>query len=91
MQSVRLPGSIAEVLVLADAQLQLSFTILTAPASGAQFALLPPDNASGNFTKIVQRVPVKICFDEATAGELKSRLAPGMSVIVEYRICQPSL
>ncbi len=34
------------------------------PASGAQFALLPPDNATGNFTKIVQRVPVKIVFDQ---------------------------
>ena len=34
-----------------------------APASGSQFALLPPDNATGNFTKIVQRVPVKIVLD----------------------------
>ena len=36
-----------------------------APASGSQFALLPPDNATGNFTKVVQRVPVKIAFDDA--------------------------
>src|SRR6266853_2466502 len=35
-----------------------------APASGSQFALLPPDNATGNFTKVVQRVPVKIALDD---------------------------
>ncbi len=51
-----------------------------APASGAQFSLLPPDNASGNFTKIIQRIPVKICFDES-ADKLTS-LRPGMSAIV---------
>jgi membrane fusion protein (multidrug efflux system) len=49
-----------------------------APASGAEFALLPPDNATGNFTKIVQRVAVKILIDDA-AG-LTDRLVPGMSV-----------
>ncbi|CAA2137041.1 HlyD family secretion protein [Hyphomicrobium sp. ghe19] len=49
-----------------------------APASGQQFALLPPDNATGNFTKIVQRIPVKITLDPGNplAGELR----PGMSV-----------
>ena len=47
------------------------------PASGLEFALLPPDNATGNFTKIVQRVPVKIAIDE---GSLKGLLRPGMSV-----------
>lgn len=49
-----------------------------APASGQQFALLPPDNATGNFTKIVQRIPVKITLDPSSplAGELR----PGMSV-----------
>jgi len=46
------------------------------PASGLEFALLPPDNATGNFTKIVQRVPVKIVIDDQT---LKSLLRPGMS------------
>ena len=51
------------------------------PASGSQFALLPPDNASGNFTKIVQRIPVKIVI-EHDQREL-DRLRPGMSVIVE--------
>jgi membrane fusion protein (multidrug efflux system) len=47
-----------------------------APASGQEFALLPPDNATGNFTKVVQRIPVKIALDR-TAVELR----PGMSVI----------
>ncbi len=50
-----------------------------APASGAQFSLLPPDNASGNFTKITQRIPVKICFDEPTSK--LADLRPGMSAI----------
>jgi membrane fusion protein, multidrug efflux system len=53
-----------------------------APASGAQFALLPPDNATGNYTKIVQRVPVKLVFDEAEIATLKERIVPGMSVTV---------
>src|SRR5437667_598082 len=46
------------------------------PASGLEFALLPPDNATGNFTKIVQRVPVKIVLDDQS---LKGLLRPGMS------------
>ncbi|QIA20758.1 HlyD family secretion protein [Mesorhizobium sp. AA22] len=50
------------------------------PASGAQFALLPPDNATGNFTRIVQRIPVKITFDPGQP-EL-DRLRPGMSALV---------
>lgn len=49
-----------------------------APASGQQFALLPPDNATGNFTKIVQRIPVKIILDPGSA--LSGDLRPGMSV-----------
>jgi membrane fusion protein (multidrug efflux system) len=49
-----------------------------APASGQEFALLPPDNATGNFTKIVQRVPVKIRIDPA--NPLRGLLRPGMSV-----------
>jgi membrane fusion protein (multidrug efflux system) len=57
-----------------------------APASGAQFALLPPDNATGNFTKITQRVPAKIILDSQSASEFASRLVPGMSVIVEIRV-----
>jgi membrane fusion protein (multidrug efflux system) len=49
-----------------------------APASGAEFALLPPDNATGNFTKVVQRIAVKIAIDDADG--LADRLVPGMSV-----------
>jgi membrane fusion protein, multidrug efflux system len=49
-----------------------------APASGQEFALLPPDNATGNFTKVVQRIPVKITLDPGSA--LAAELRPGMSV-----------
>jgi len=49
-----------------------------APASGQEFALLPPDNATGNFTKIVQRIPVKIVLDPGSP--LAGNLRPGMSV-----------
>jgi membrane fusion protein (multidrug efflux system) len=51
-----------------------------APASGSQFALLPPDNATGNFTKVVQRIPVKIKLDPGHS--LKGRLRPGFSAVV---------
>jgi membrane fusion protein (multidrug efflux system) len=51
------------------------------PGTGAQFALLPPDNATGNFTKIVQRVPVKIRFDPEGIREYESLIVPGMSVV----------
>jgi len=50
------------------------------PASGSQFALLPPDNATGNFTKIVQRIPVKIALDPG--HPLQGKLRPGFSVVV---------
>jgi membrane fusion protein (multidrug efflux system) len=50
-----------------------------APASGSQFSLLPPDNATGNYTKVVQRIPVKIALDET---ELTNKLQPGLSVVV---------
>lgn len=49
-----------------------------APASGSQFALLPPDNATGNFTKVVQRIPVKIALDDTN---IATALRPGLSVI----------
>ena len=48
-----------------------------APASGQEFALLPPDNATGNFTKVVQRIPVKIVLERGASIELR----PGMSVV----------
>jgi membrane fusion protein (multidrug efflux system) len=53
-----------------------------APASGSQFALLPPDNATGNFTKVVQRVPVKIALNDSS---LTSQLRPGFSAVVTVR------
>lgn len=53
-------------------------------ASGAQFSLLPPDNATGNFTKVVQRIPVKLTF--ATDNPLKGQIRPGMSVEVKVDI-----
>jgi len=53
-----------------------------APASGSQFALLPPDNASGNFTKVVQRIPVKIVLDDPS---LATTLRPGLSVVATVR------
>lgn len=52
------------------------------PASGSQFALLPPDNATGNYTKIVQRVPVKIALEDMN---LASNLRPGLSVVATVR------
>lgn len=51
-----------------------------APASGSQFALLPPDNATGNFTKVVQRIPVKIALDPG--HPLREDLRPGFSAVV---------
>ena len=54
-----------------------------APASGSQFALLPPDNATGNFTKIVQRVPVRIALDSAQAD--LEKLRAGLSVTATVR------
>jgi len=53
-----------------------------APASGSQFALLPPDNATGNYTKVVQRIPVKIAFDDSN---FTMTLRPGLSVIATVR------
>jgi membrane fusion protein (multidrug efflux system) len=56
-----------------------------APASGSQFALLPPDNATGNFTKVVQRIPVKIVLDDLAVA---ATLRPGLSVVASVRTRQ---
>jgi membrane fusion protein (multidrug efflux system) len=56
------------------------------PASGSQFALLPPDNATGNFTKVVQRVPVRIAIDQGQ--KLLERLLPGMSAVTRIHTDQ---
>ncbi len=58
-----------------------------APASGQEFALLPPDNATGNFTKVVQRIPVKIVLDGTNANVA---LRPGMSVIPTIETRSPA-
>ena len=52
--------------------------------TGARFSLLPPENAVGNYVKVVQRVPVKIVFDEPLPADLD--IAPGMSVVPKVRV-----
>ena len=75
------PGQLAEVSVDAYPDLVIDGRIESfAPASGAQFSLLPPDNATGNFTKIVQRVPVRVALP--ADSPLTGRLRPGLSVTV---------
>jgi membrane fusion protein (multidrug efflux system) len=72
------PGDTAEIRIDAyPGQVLRGRVAEIAPASGSQFALLPPDNATGNFTKVVQRVPVKISLDDSGTA---SRLRPGLSV-----------
>ena len=56
------------------------------PASGAQFSMLPPDNATGNFTKVVQRVQVKIVLNKDTLKGYDALLAPGMSVVPSVHV-----
>ncbi|WP_430641588.1 HlyD family secretion protein [Bradyrhizobium embrapense] len=74
------PGQPVEVTVDTFSGQKLRGTVeRIAPASGSQFALLPPDNATGNFTKVVQRIPVRIQFDKDQP--LLARLLPGMSVV----------
>ncbi|MBP2316770.1 HlyD family secretion protein [Azospirillum soli] len=73
------PGQPAAVRVDAFPGTELRGRVVAyAPATGSQFALLPPENATGNFTKIVQRIPVKILLDQP--NPLVDRLRPGMSV-----------
>lgn len=74
------PGETATVSVDALGGEDLKGTVVSiAPASGSQFSLLPPENATGNFTKIVQRVPVRIVVP---AADVRNRLRPGLSVSV---------
>jgi len=75
------PGQSASIAVDALPEHDIHGTIESiSPASGAVFSLLPPDNATGNFTKIVQRLPVRIRVPEAVADQ--GALRPGMSVVV---------
>ena len=57
-----------------------------APATGARYALLPPDNATGNFTKVVQRMPVRIAIDGDADGGGRPWLPVGLSVNVRVRV-----
>jgi membrane fusion protein (multidrug efflux system) len=81
------PGQAVEVAVdMFPGQVLRGHVARLSPASGATFALLPPDNATGNFTKVVQRIAVRI---ELEPGQkLLERLRPGMSV--ETRILTDS-
>ncbi len=81
------PGQLVEIGVDAvDGHAFTGKVDSVAPATGAQFALLPPDNATGNFTKVVQRVPVKIDFDPETVRGFEDRLSPGLSAVISVRI-----
>ncbi|TRW90221.1 HlyD family secretion protein [Candidatus Methylobacter oryzae] len=78
------PGQPVDILVDAYPDTRFEGTVDSfAPASGSEFSLLPPENATGNFTKIVRRVPVKIRFKPGTD---LSRLKPGLSTVVKVRV-----
>ena len=80
-------GSPAEVMVDAmPGQVLHGHIESFSPASGAQFALLPPDNATGNFTKVVQRVPVKIVLDPESIRDLAGKIRPGLSSVVSIAV-----
>jgi membrane fusion protein (multidrug efflux system) len=82
------PGQPAEIVVDAYPDQQLEGRVESfAPASGAQFSLLPPDNATGNFTKIVQRVPVRIAVP--SGSPVARLLRPGLSVVVTVDTRKP--
>ena len=79
------PGQAAEVWVDAFPGRRFQGHVLSvAPAAGSRFALLPPDNASGNFTKVVQRVTARIALDQVPPA-LLPRLVPGLSATVRVR------
>jgi membrane fusion protein (multidrug efflux system) len=72
-------GAPAEVRVDAFARVAIPGRVVgLAPATGTQFSLVPADNSTGNFTKVVQRIPVKLALDLSATG-LAGRIAPGMS------------
>lgn len=78
-------GQPATVILDAFPDIKIEGTVLSfSPATGAKFSLLPPDNATGNYTKVVQRVPVKIAIKIPPA--LKNQLKPGLSAKVEVNI-----
>ncbi len=80
------PGQPAELKVDSFPHHKFAGTVESlSPGSGSTFALLPSDNATGNFTKIVQRVPVKILFDRPSTKGFENLIVPGMSVVVTVR------
>ena len=80
------PGQAVEIIVDALPNSPLSGIVDSfSPASGATFSLIPPENATGNFTKVVQRIPVRIRIDEDSLQGLREMLTPGMSVVVHVR------
>jgi membrane fusion protein (multidrug efflux system) len=77
-----LPGQPVDVFVDAYSERHFEGTVESfAPASGSQFSLLPPENATGNFTKVVQRLPVRIKVPAQVAAE--GWLRPGLSIVVD--------
>jgi len=83
------PGQVVKVVIDALPKQPLAGRLDSfSPASGSQFALLPADNATGNFTKIVQRVPVKIVLRAEDIKALRGRLVPGMSAMAEIELDQ---
>ncbi|PSB20930.1 HlyD family secretion protein [Phormidesmis priestleyi ULC007] len=81
------PGQVAEVKLDAFPSKTFSGHLESlSPASGASFALLPPDNATGNFTKVVQRVPVRVTLDADSIRGYESFITPGMSAEVTVTV-----
>ena len=81
------PKMTAEIIIDSESGTTITGTLRNiSPATGAKFSLLPPANATGNFTKIVQRVPVLIDF--TVPEKLKNKIVPGMSVLIKIRTNQ---
>ncbi|MDP4708709.1 MAG: HlyD family secretion protein [Rickettsiaceae bacterium] len=82
-----LPGMKAKITIDSEPNSVIIGTIRNvSPATGAKFSLLPPSNATGNFTKIVQRVPVLIDF--VAPEDIKHKIVPGMSSFIQVRLDQ---
>src|SRR6202012_2461482 len=83
------PGQKVDVAIDAlDGKVVEGVVTSISPAAGAQFSLLPPDNATGNFTKVVQRVAVRVNFPEEVLKE--APLRPGLSVVATVHTRDPS-
>jgi membrane fusion protein (multidrug efflux system) len=78
-----------KVTIVADAYPDAEFEVIISsfsPATGARFSLLPPDNATGNFVKTIQRLPIKISLTENNDKEKVKLLRPGMNVVVDVHL-----